>query len=628
MPANEPTLLKCPTCGAPLDFDGAHSVIRCKYCGNNSVLPVGQNGASTSSLDEINQLINDQKISSAIERFSTLFGVDLDEANEAVQAIAGGRMATYSPAGSQTAQELIDSIQKIQHLLREGNRNGAISLYREKFDVSASRAEYAVDQIVAGSTHIQIPPAMERIPSINEQSSHPKKAGMIILISFITIFVFGMIGFFIFLGSAHHYYSSGGEVLIRSADGSVSSLAGTFFDPTADERLVGLVSVDSGKLLWKSSPLEENKADLVSGSDMLYAADGSHLKAFKLEDGSLVWQTEMSDKLAYNDSAILLDAGRVIVSTSDQQIAAYDAASGSLVWSRKESAPDDILRLMGDTLVIHDYLEGTYDDALYLLDPVTGSQKKVITPACDAGDQTYTLDSDTGIVYDAARKEVVLVFEDGCVQSYDLTSGQAQWTRLSDKSYSFAFYGFNPLLVGDTLFFGDEGNLVSVDLASRDLTSLVSTEGYSLVPLALNGQNLLVRAKDTQGSTRYEIWNVDVSSGSVIWKMNLKESAPIDPPDQMPGMIDKEDHGWTWHMTGDGFKLITFSGEPNEVTFASIDLSTGVSKTESTAPLKKVMGDFYSVPTIIGWQGDVVFMEVDGNLYSLDTASSKIKVIF
>jgi hypothetical protein len=589
---------------------------------------VGQNGNSSSSLDEVIQLINDQSISSAIERYSKMFGVDLEEANEAVQAIAGGKMAAFSPAGSQTAQELIDSIQRIQHLLREGNRNGAVSLYREKFDVSSTRAEYAVDQIAAGSSLVQMPPALENIPSINQQSSHTKKAGGIVLSIFIAIFVFGMIGFFIFLGSSPHYYSSGGEILIRSAEGSVNALAATFYNPSADERMLGLVSADSGKLLWKSSPLDENQADLVNGAELLYAADGSHLKAFNLNDGSLAWQTEMSDKLAYNDSAIILDAGRVIVSTSDQQIAAYDAASGSLVWSRKDSASDDTLRLMGDTLVIHDYLQGTYDDALYLLDPVTGSQKNIITPACDAGDQTYTLDSDTGIVYDAAQKAIVLVYEDGCVQSYDLASGQVQWTRLSDKSFSFAFYGFNPLLVGDTLFFGDEGNLVSVDLTSRDVNTMVSTEGYSLVPLTLNGQDLLVRAQDTQGSTRYEIWNVDVSSGSVAWKMNLKEDAPIDPPDQMPGMIDKEDHGWTWHMTADGFKLITFSGEPDQLTLASIDLSTGVSKTESTVPLKKVLGDFYSVPTIIGWQNDVVFMEVDGNLYSLDIASSKIKVIF
>ncbi len=39
MSGTTPTLLTCPTCNAPLDYDGVHSVIRCKFCGNTSVVP-------------------------------------------------------------------------------------------------------------------------------------------------------------------------------------------------------------------------------------------------------------------------------------------------------------------------------------------------------------------------------------------------------------------------------------------------------------------------------------------------------------------------------------------------------------------------------------------------------------
>jgi hypothetical protein len=36
---NAPTSLHCPTCGAPLDVDGTRAVVRCKFCGNVSLIP-------------------------------------------------------------------------------------------------------------------------------------------------------------------------------------------------------------------------------------------------------------------------------------------------------------------------------------------------------------------------------------------------------------------------------------------------------------------------------------------------------------------------------------------------------------------------------------------------------------
>jgi len=42
MTTNKPVLLNCPACGAPLDFDGTSPVIRCKFCGNRSLVDGGE----------------------------------------------------------------------------------------------------------------------------------------------------------------------------------------------------------------------------------------------------------------------------------------------------------------------------------------------------------------------------------------------------------------------------------------------------------------------------------------------------------------------------------------------------------------------------------------------------------
>jgi hypothetical protein len=44
--------------------------------------------------------------------------------------------------------------------------------------------------------------------------------------------------------------------------------------------------------------------------------------------------------------------------------------------------------------------------------------------------------------------------------------------------------------------------------------------------------------------------------------------------------------------------------------------------------LKKVSGDFYSIPTVFGWQGNVVYLSLESNIYALDVATAKLKVVY
>ena len=54
MSDNLPKNLNCPSCGAPLDYDGSSSIVRCKFCKNIALipgLPVAQGATPRAALD-------------------------------------------------------------------------------------------------------------------------------------------------------------------------------------------------------------------------------------------------------------------------------------------------------------------------------------------------------------------------------------------------------------------------------------------------------------------------------------------------------------------------------------------------------------------------------------------------
>ena len=64
MTLNQPTSLNCPACGAPLDADGTSAVLRCKFCGNTSMLPGIRPGRPTQ--DYLARVVNRITVAGAL----------------------------------------------------------------------------------------------------------------------------------------------------------------------------------------------------------------------------------------------------------------------------------------------------------------------------------------------------------------------------------------------------------------------------------------------------------------------------------------------------------------------------------------------------------------------------------
>jgi outer membrane protein assembly factor BamB len=630
MSATEPTLLNCPTCGAPLDFDGLHPVVRCKFCGNTSVLPAAltaQPQESSSVLEEISRLVSSGSLDAAVERYRGLFEVDDEEAREAINALSAGRVVSASMPGDHTRQELIQIMQQVQRLLQNGDELDAIKLYRQNFDMDLAHAKYAVEQIAAAQRPDQGSLSAFAMPAPANRQKNRVIALAVSVILVAAVFT-GIMVLWKNNAFAKHYYPGGPNLLIASAQDTGSKVAGAFYDSDADENFVGLLDASHNKLLWKTGALEEGGVTLVQGGDLIYTANGANLSAYKIADGTLVWQAEMKDSLNYGDVPLLVTAGRVIADTADQSITAYDAASGDLIWNRKTDYTDRSLRLMGDSLVVVDSNGDSSGENLFFLDPVSGSQQQRLTLVCTLDNQDSQIDSDTGLVYDAKGNALYLVFEQGCVQRIDLAGKQQTWNSVDENTFNFLYEGFTPLISDTDVYFSNGSDLVQVTKSDGAIKTLVSNPDYRLVPLVQDKDTLIVRAKRTRGTTRFELWGIDAATGSVTWQKVLEKAEPIDPPDEMAGLVDDNDWAFTWYSSADGLVLLTFSGEPNQLTLETLNPDDGTSRTKHTLSLSRVSGDFYSIPSVISWQGNVVFLNIDSNLYQLDVSTNELKVIY
>ena len=637
MADQKPVTLNCPSCGAPLEFDGRSSIVRCRFCKNNTLvpgLPAANEATPRASLEEVRLLAQNGNLEEAIRRYRELYDTGMKEARDAVQALANGKVVEIHRvfSGPLNAEETSRVMEEVKAMLESGNKSGALTHYREVNDVSLTQARYVIDQIEAALTGV---PAPTRPMILGQPSISPKRASArsaIIITLAIVILIGGITAFaLIGVGSlfAPRLYASGPAALIVSESGNPADVVAMFYYPDADTRLIGLVDGVSGKLRWRASPLDgEGYADgITAAGDLIYVANGPALLAYSQTDGSLAWQSQMPDRLNYGDNDLLVVDGRVITLNADQSLQAYEAATGTLEWSRRLAGYDRNLRMMGGSLVVIDTTDDTYTYSMFFLDPVDGREQRRFTPACQVDEySSSTMDPDSGLLYNQAENALYLVYDSsyGCIQRLDFTSGQVTWQTSVEESYSFSPYGFHGLMTESGIIFSNSNQLVMANKSNGEAGILIENEDYEFLPLGTAGDTLVVRARRTRGTERFEIWGLNPSTGGTLWQIDLQGASPIDPPDEMAGLVDDTDPGFTWRLTPAGLILVKFQANPSQLVLDTIDPLNGLLVNEQVTPLKMVSNEDYSIPKVIGWQEQVVYLNLDSNILALDISSGEV----
>jgi outer membrane protein assembly factor BamB/ribosomal protein L7/L12 len=642
MPDNSPTTLNCPSCGAPLEVDGKSALVRCRFCKNMAFVPGIANARTPDpghALDEIRHLAESGNLLEAIKQYRALYGVGLKESKDAVEALAAGKVAEFRiSSGPLSAEDTSRILEEVKELLRQGNKIESIKRYREVNDVSLTQAREVIDQIEAALTGIPVPPRPEITgqPSYPAQMSRPtqsSKAGRLgcVITGVIMAFVGGIIIFAMAQPGGpltNMLIANGPAILVPSSPG-VPDVAAVFYNVNDETYLVGMLEGDNGKLTWQAEALSGDSYfdGLVQDEGMLYAASDANLLAYRKSDGSLVWQTLMPDSLNYSDQNLLVNSGRVLVSTVDQSIQAYNASTGERVWERRLSGYDRSLRIMDGSLVVVDYIDDSYNYSLIFIDPATGAEQRILTPTCVYDEYTsINLDPDSALLYEADNNSLTFITDNynGCIQRLNFASGEPVWQYVPEDSFSMSSYGIHPLLTENRIYFEIGHQLLSADKTSGNVQTLLLNEDYEFLPLAVSGDTLLVRARRTRGTEKFELWGVDAASGGQLWQMDMGSAKPVDPPNEMSGLVDEDQSGWTWHMLAGQLVLIKFQAAPHQLVIQSVNPANGIVSAETIVELKAVSGDFYSIPAILGWDGARMYFELDADIYSLDVNTGEI----
>lgn len=165
-------VIKCPSCAAPLEIDGA-DYEKCDFCGSqvvispqNTVSPnsYGFDGLLTQAqkLKEILYLARSGRKIEAIKIYRETFGSNLAESKEAVEKLVDGRPLNFTNFQIFSVNSLrpnaavpfgqINDLSEIQTEIRRGNKIYAIKIYRAKFGGDLKSAKEAVERIERGDS--------------------------------------------------------------------------------------------------------------------------------------------------------------------------------------------------------------------------------------------------------------------------------------------------------------------------------------------------------------------------------------------------------------------------------------------------------------------------------------------
>lgn len=381
---------------------------------------------------------------------------------------------------------------------------------------------------------------------------------------------------------------------------------------------LGMRAASDGSLRWETTPLskEMRKDTIVRGPETIYLVDQTKLQAFRLSDGTALWQASLNVEPQLCDDCMQIADDRLIVLEKDRTIQTFDIHSGQLAWSRRLDDAPGHLPIIGDQIAIATTNAG--DAELQLVNIASGTIVEHLKPGCKQETPSYRDASFSRYspVLISADQKALFTFSGSyasCVQRWERDSDTATWTTWLDSDIAPSSWDAHTLLqTAQAFFIAHDGILTALDTKSGTLTPLTHDPDYSFTPLFARDNTVVVKAAPTWDSRKHSLWAFDTSTGARRWQYTIRAKEWFG---------DSGFNEWGTQLTPQGVAIVQVPRDEHQISIERLNLTTGASLGSTSATLDD------SGSTVVWdnrWNNRMAWLLVNNTLATIDLVSGTI----
>lgn len=378
-----------------------------------------------------------------------------------------------------------------------------------------------------------------------------------------------------------------------------------------ESRKLTMLDFDQEPILrWQAFDMGEQSYQstyALAGENIVLISKAS-LSLLRRSDGIKIWETSLSDQLPTScDSCLAVSENTIFALTQIGVLHAFDLSSGQQKWSKSFEKWHDGIAVFNNNPIIVQEVEGVSEIVTY--DGTSGQILNTSSPTCPNhiftdDPQEFEMNSDL-IVNQEFYYLLYGFWEPGCFEKWNPSTNTMEWQSLLPETLVRS--GQHILFSEEWIFIAAERSkqIWKIDSKNGNASLFLENENYDLRPIDTKDNILIVEAIRTKGSSRYEIWGYDLTSGDRIWQIIPQASRPLAA--NTSSIIDSTGV-YDIHLTSNKLILLQAFNDPARVTFDQIELASGVvqKQTSFTLPDQTV----FSL-SLIGWQDEIAWLDTD-----------------
>ncbi len=279
----------------------------------------------------------------------------------------------------------------------------------------------------------------------------------------------------------------------NSIKNSIAYNEGSVFAQDSEGHLYA-IDIHTGKLQWEKKVADDNsnyiEEGLIAENGIVYAGTGSGLTAFKVSDGSKIWQN--AAWRAHEGATTTLTIGNGVLVAGSQWAGLYgnDLKTGTGLWKIDQDGLSD----RGASPVLHDGLFYVISrNSIFVIEPKTGKivkQKEVSERSLDA--TSTPLITENEIIFGTADKGLIALDKETLSVTWNTTTNKSLVFTAPYTTIPYASVETSPVFSNGTVYFGaSDGYLYGVKAKTGEIVWKMNTGAPSFASMAISGNTLV-----------------------------------------------------------------------------------------------------------------------------------------